>query len=442
MSSPPSKRVKKEPVLKEKCYVCGRFVINIATHLTSHSPKSKFPYHCRYCRSVFKTEEMQIEHVQNHKDIDCSICSNKIEIARIDRHMDNHKKENEQFIQRQTGSLSEGSKNKVHEQKKSDYGVQQIPKPTKTPNQPNSKIPDCELLFCPTCQIEWPASDAAGLQSHIQSKHQEKPKPDSSKPKIKKKPPTKAEVEESNRLLYQQNLQLSTQLDDERRGKNQQIGQLKELNRQYCDLNEKHLKQTEELAQVKKELAEMKAAKERISSVDSNSNKRLENNQKEMCQDLPVIVQEAIQKEHVSIDINETVHEREEENSPQNRESQAGPSSSMPEPILSNLESENQENVPPVHEKIQNTTPVGNICTTCGNKYTTVKILKRHMKYHTASDQFSCPDCDKTFSRSDRLKDHSVVHTGEKPYTCLMCPRKFSGSKAWNRHMQNQSCGK
>ena len=256
-------------------------------------------------------------------------------------------------------------------------------------------------------------------------------------------------MEEHNRLLIQQNLQLNTQLDDERKDKEQYIGQLNNLNREHCDLNEKHLKQTEELTKVRKELAEMKRANERMSanysvlvhaSVDPNSNKKLENNHKEMCKYVPVKVQEAIQKEHLSIDIGETVHESKEEKSPISSDSQA--STSMPEPILSTLESENQQNLPPVHEETQNTTPVGNICTICGNKYSTLKILKRHMKDHTASDQFSFPHCDKKFSRSDRLKDHSVVHTGEKPFTCLMCPRKFSGSKAWNRHMKNKSCGK
>ena len=88
--------------------------------------------------------------------------------------------------------------------------------------------------------------------------------------------------------------------------------------------------------------------------------------------------------------------------------------------------------------------PVDNICPTCSKKYSTMKILNRHMKEHTASDMFSCPDenCDQKFSRTDRLKDHSVVHTGEKPFSCSMCPRKFSGSKARNRHMKNKSCGK
>ena len=189
MSAPPTKRVKKEPVKKEECYVCGHFVINMATHLSSHSPRSKFPFSCRYCRSVFTTEEMQIEHVQNHKDIPCSICSNVIVIARYDRHMENHQRENEEFKKSQTGSLSEGSKNKVQEQKKTDNGVQKIPKPTKTPKRPNSPIPNSELLFCWICQFE--SSDEQELQYHIQSEHQEEENPKSSKPTTKKKPPNK-----------------------------------------------------------------------------------------------------------------------------------------------------------------------------------------------------------------------------------------------------------
>ena len=122
MSAPPTKRVKKEPVQKEKCYVCGRFVINMATHLLSHSPRSKNSFSCRYCNSVFPTEKKQIEHVQNHMDVTCSICYDMIVIARYDNHMENHQRENEEFKKSQTGSLSEGSKNKVQEQKKTDKG--------------------------------------------------------------------------------------------------------------------------------------------------------------------------------------------------------------------------------------------------------------------------------------------------------------------------------
>ena len=94
--------------------------------------------------------------------------------------------------------------------------------------------------------------------------------------------------------------------------------------------------------------------------------------------------------------------------------------------------------------QVSNTKKVDHICPSCSKKYSTDRILKRHIKEHTASAQFSCPDenCDRKFSRSDRLKDHLVTHTGAKPYSCSMCPRKFSGSKARHRHMKNKSCGK
>ena len=94
--------------------------------------------------------------------------------------------------------------------------------------------------------------------------------------------------------------------------------------------------------------------------------------------------------------------------------------------------------------QVSNTKKVDHICPTCSNKYSTKRILNRHMKEHTSSAQFSCPDknCEKKFSRTDQLKEHSVTHTGEKPFSCSMCPRKFSGSKARHRHMKNKSCGK
>ena len=98
---------------------------------------------------MFQTEEMQVEQVQNHEDLSCSICSKVIKIERYERHMDNHRREKETNVQNSM-----------------------------------SQIPDSEIIFCPFCQIEWLASDENGLQIHIQKKHQET-NSDSSMPKIK-----------------------------------------------------------------------------------------------------------------------------------------------------------------------------------------------------------------------------------------------------------------
>ena len=135
---------------------------------------------------------MQIVHVQNHKELSCHICSEWLKIERYDRHMENHQRET---------SVTQ-----------SDNSVPKIPKPTKTPKQSNPTIPSSELLFCHNCQMEFLASNEKGLQEHIKRKHQEKNTPKSSEPKIKKKPPTKAQVEISNRELILDNLQLTTQL--------------------------------------------------------------------------------------------------------------------------------------------------------------------------------------------------------------------------------------
>ena len=372
MSVPPPKRIKKEMVKNEKdtCYVCGKQVANLTNHLNSHSIRLKFPFECHYCHSKFKTEEMQIEHVQNHKDIPCSICGKVIEIERYEQHLDNHRREKETNIQSST-----------------------------------SQIPNSEIIFCPFCQIEFLASDENKLQNHIQKNHQET-NSDSSMPKIKQKPPNKKQVEEHNRILIQRNVQLTTQLDDERKDKELYIRQLNNLNRQHCDLNEKNLKQTEELTQVRKELAEMKRAKERV-------------------------------------------HESKEEKSPINSDYQAGPSTSMPEPILSTLELENQQNLPPVHEKIQNTTPTTTTvqereivhkeeirkmsilkCTRCDFKAKNAPELKLHLiqihqvenkecdweKYFRSNFSIEiliCSFCNEIFNTQKELKNHRKMHEGE-----------------------------
>ena len=146
MSAPKQKKntVRKD---KEKCYVCNKSVANLVTHLKTHSPRSRNPYVCHYCPSVFQTEELQSIHVQAHDELTCPICSEWLHISRYDHHY----------------------KNCQRDQEKSSKNTNLL----KTPNKSHSTIPNSEVIFCDICQIEWMATDPEGLQDHIEQNHQE-----------------------------------------------------------------------------------------------------------------------------------------------------------------------------------------------------------------------------------------------------------------------------
>ncbi|CAH2089994.1 unnamed protein product [Euphydryas editha] len=76
------------------------------------------------------------------------------------------------------------------------------------------------------------------------------------------------------------------------------------------------------------------------------------------------------------------------------------------------------------------------ICTSCGSKFTSKGLLKRHIEtfHSTRERKFTCETCGSSFFRKNDIISHLRVHTDERPYVCLYCSKRFRQVASRNRH--------
>jgi hypothetical protein len=75
------------------------------------------------------------------------------------------------------------------------------------------------------------------------------------------------------------------------------------------------------------------------------------------------------------------------------------------------------------------------VCEVCGKSFA-FHNKWRHIRTHTQTKAFKCPECDKSFNEKDQLNKHLRVHTGEKPYKCETCPKAFNHNVSLKAHMR------
>lgn len=76
-------------------------------------------------------------------------------------------------------------------------------------------------------------------------------------------------------------------------------------------------------------------------------------------------------------------------------------------------------------------------CQVCGKGFRSRNCLKQHKAIHMdPNDMYKCKYCDKSFSRIDNLRTHTRVHTGEKPWRCLHCQKQFRLRSECSKHIQ------
>ncbi|XP_019623859.1 PREDICTED: zinc finger protein 239-like [Branchiostoma belcheri] len=78
-------------------------------------------------------------------------------------------------------------------------------------------------------------------------------------------------------------------------------------------------------------------------------------------------------------------------------------------------------------------------CEECGKHFTTLKILKRHIKNHTGEKPHQCKHCSKSFAQSANLARHVLTHTGERPYGCGECGKQFTQLANLKDHMRTHT---
>uniref|UniRef100_A0A3B1JDD9 Wilms tumor protein homolog n=1 Tax=Astyanax mexicanus TaxID=7994 RepID=A0A3B1JDD9_ASTMX len=66
------------------------------------------------------------------------------------------------------------------------------------------------------------------------------------------------------------------------------------------------------------------------------------------------------------------------------------------------------------------------ICNICGNLFSEMSSLRRHMRIHKGIKPYQCQLCGRCFRQGNQLKTHTRIHTGEKPFHCTSCSACFA----------------
>lgn len=72
----------------------------------------------------------------------------------------------------------------------------------------------------------------------------------------------------------------------------------------------------------------------------------------------------------------------------------------------------------------------------CGEEYSNLPELHKHMRSHSGEKRLICPVCGKTYPREFDLKVHLRTHTGEKPHECIECGKSFVRKQGLRQHQR------
>lgn len=78
-------------------------------------------------------------------------------------------------------------------------------------------------------------------------------------------------------------------------------------------------------------------------------------------------------------------------------------------------------------------------CVQCGRRFTQLRNLRTHQKFHTGERLHGCAQCGKSFTSVGNLRVHQRVHTGERPYSCAHCGRSFTHEGNLKAHQRTHT---
>ncbi|CAM4668765.1 unnamed protein product [Leuciscus chuanchicus] len=94
--------------------------------------------------------------------------------------------------------------------------------------------------------------------------------------------------------------------------------------------------------------------------------------------------------------------------------------------------------IPENASKLADILPAASVlsCQVCQKKFTTARMLKRHVKCHSETKKYSCEHCGKGFNDTFDLKRHVRTHTGVRPYKCTLCAKAFTQRCSLESHLK------
>jgi hypothetical protein len=80
-------------------------------------------------------------------------------------------------------------------------------------------------------------------------------------------------------------------------------------------------------------------------------------------------------------------------------------------------------------------------CDRCDQSFPCLSNLQGHVRIHTQSRRFTCPEasCGKEFALRRNLHIHMRSHTGDRPYSCPVCPKRFARKENRKAHLKLHS---
>lgn len=80
-------------------------------------------------------------------------------------------------------------------------------------------------------------------------------------------------------------------------------------------------------------------------------------------------------------------------------------------------------------------------CDRCNQSFPCLSNLQGHIRIHTQSRRFTCPEssCGKEFALRRNLHIHMRSHTGDRPYSCPICPKRFARKENRKAHLKLHS---